>query len=150
MHPDSDNTDLDKARGLIFGLSIGDALGYPTEFMSLNQIKAKFGPEGIQDSPKYPALFSDDTQMSIAVAEALIKAGGQDLEAIMDAIKDEFIKWRHSPENNRVPGNACLAGVSNMERAIHWSESGVANSEGCGSACEWRPSGIFINMIRTN
>lgn len=93
MSPDLDNTDLDKVRGLIFGLAIGDALGYPTEFMSLNRIKAEFGPEGIQNFPKDPALFSDDTQMSIAVAEALIrigiKAGDQDIEAIMDAIKDE-------------------------------------------------------------
>ena len=49
MRTNSDNTELNKARGLIFGLAIGDALGYPTEFMSLNQIKDKFGPNGIQD-----------------------------------------------------------------------------------------------------
>jgi len=35
------NTDLNKARGLIFGLAIGDALGYPTEFMTLDRIKAE-------------------------------------------------------------------------------------------------------------
>ena len=86
------NTDLNKARGLIFGLAIGDALGYPTEFMSSAQIKIEFGPEGIQDFSKDPALFSDDTQMSIAIAEALIKTGDQDLETIMDTIKNEFIK----------------------------------------------------------
>jgi ADP-ribosylglycohydrolase len=49
MHQEPDNIDLDKASGLIFGLAIGDAIGYPTEFMSLNQIKAKFGPNGMQD-----------------------------------------------------------------------------------------------------
>ena len=70
MRSDSDNTDLNKARGLIFGLAIGDALGYPTEFMSLNQIKAEFGPDGMKDLSNDPALFTDDTQMSIAVAEA--------------------------------------------------------------------------------
>ena len=133
--------DNEKAKGLIFGLAIGDVLGYPTEFMTLARIKTEFGPNGIADFPKSPALFTDDTQMSIAIAQALLKAGAQDLETIMEAIKEEFIKWRRSPENNRAPGNACLAGVSNMERGVHWSESGVADSKGCGSAMRVAPIG---------
>jgi ADP-ribosylglycohydrolase len=132
----------DKSMGMMFGLAIGDALGRPTEFMSLKNIHSKFGPDGIQDLPEQ-ALYTDDTQMTIAIAEALIKAGDQDLETIMDAVRDEFIKWRHSPENNRSPGNACLAGVSNMERGVHWSESGVPNSKGCGSAMRVAPIGYL-------
>jgi len=119
---DSKNTD--RAKGVIYGLAIGDALGYPTEFMTLARIKAEFGSNGIEDFPKTPALYTDDTQMSIAITEALFKAGVQDLEAIMDAIREEFINWRHSPENNRAPGNACLAGVSNMERGVGDKDTG--------------------------
>ena len=132
-----------KAKGVIFGLAIGDAFGYPTEFMSLTAIKSKYGAAGIQDFPKSPALFSDDTQMSVAVAEALVRAGGQDLDTLMDAIRDEFIRWRRSPENNRAPGNACLAGVSQMERGVHWSESGAVQSKGCGSAMRVAPIGYL-------
>jgi ADP-ribosylglycohydrolase len=132
--------DRDKSMGMMFGLAIGDALGRPTEFMSLKNIYSKYGPDGIQDLPEQ-ALYTDDTQMAIAIAEALIKTGDQDLETIMDAVRDEFIKWRHSPENNRAPGNACLAGVSNMERGVHWSESGVPDSKGCGSAMRVAPIG---------
>jgi len=135
--------DSDKAKGLIFGLAIGDALGYPTEFMTLSRIKTDFGPAGITDFPKSPALFTDDTQMSIAVAEALIKAGDRDLESIMEAVKEEFVKWRRSPENNRAPGNTCLSGVAAMERGVHWAESGVADSKGCGSAMRVAPIGYF-------
>lgn len=135
--------ELEKARGIIFGLAIGDALGYPTEFMSLDRIKATYGSQGISDLPKTPALFSDDTQMSIAVAEALIKSGNGNLDTIMEAVKNEVVKWRHSPENNRAPGNTCLAGVSNMERGIHWSESGIADSKGCGSAMRVTSIGYF-------
>lgn len=133
--------DLEKAKGIIFGLAIGDALGHPTEFMSLSQIKDAFGPDGINDLPKAPALFTDDTQMSIAMAEALIRSGEQDLEAIMAAVRDEFITWRNSPENDRAPGNTSLAGVSHMERGMHWSESGVPESKGCGSAMRVAPVG---------
>lgn len=95
--------DLNKAKGVIYGLAIGDALGAQTESLKLSQIRAKYGEDGIRDLPS-PALFTNDTQMSIAVAEALIRSGDQDIEAIMDAVREEFIKWYHSPENNRAPG----------------------------------------------
>ncbi len=39
--------------------------------------------------------------MTFAIAEALIRAGERDLESIMQAVKKEFIKWYHSPENTR-------------------------------------------------
>jgi ADP-ribosylglycohydrolase len=52
--------DLNKAKGVIFGLAIGDALGARTEFMKLDQIKARYGKDGIRDLPS-PALFTDDT-----------------------------------------------------------------------------------------
>jgi hypothetical protein len=138
---------LDKAKGIVFDAAIGDALGYPTEFLSLDQIKSRLGSQGIRDLPE-PALFSDDTQMTIAVAEALIEAGHGNLYAIMEAIKNEFVKWRHSPENSRAPGNTCLAGVSNMERRIHWSESGVPDSKAADPPCGLRTSGIFTGKIR--
>ena len=135
--------DTDKAKGIIYGLAIGDALGYPTEFLSLPQIKEKYGSLGIQDLSKAPALFSDDTQMSIAITEALIRVGDKNIETIMEAVKDEFVKWYHSPENNRAPGRTCLIGVENMERGQHWSKSGVARSKGCGSAMRAAPIGYL-------
>jgi len=134
--------DLIKAKGLIYGLAIGDAFGRPTEFQSLDSIKVKYGDKGIQELPE-PALFTDDTQMSIAIAEALIRSGEQNIEEIMEAVKKEFIKWFHSPENNRAPGRTCLTGVANMEKGTHWSQSGIARSKGCGSAMRAAPLGYL-------
>ena len=82
--------DLDIAKGIIYGLAIGDALGRPTEFLPLLQIKSEYGQDGITDLPD-PALYNDDTQMSIAIAEALIKAGEKDIESIMLAEKKETL-----------------------------------------------------------
>jgi len=73
--------DLDKSKGMIYGLAIGDALGRPTEFMSLSAIKTTYGEKGIQDLPD-PALYTDDTQMSLALAEALVSVGEKDIESI--------------------------------------------------------------------
>ena len=50
---------------MVYGLAIGDALGWVTEFMSLHSIKSSYGDDGITNLPD-PALFIDDTQMRIA------------------------------------------------------------------------------------
>jgi len=83
--------DLDKAKGVIYGLAIGDAMRWPTEFLKLAQIKARCGGDGIRDLPN-PALFTDDTQMSVAIAEALIKAGEKDVRSILVAC-GQFNIW---------------------------------------------------------
>jgi ADP-ribosylglycohydrolase len=133
---------MDKAKGVIFGLAIGDALGWPTEFLQMPQITDRYGPEGITDLPD-PALFTDDTQMSIAIGKALLGNGEKGVDAIMAAVQDEFIQWLHAPDNNRAPGRACIQGVSNLEKGVHWSESGVPDSKGCGSAMRVAPVGYL-------
>ncbi|RJR29732.1 MAG: ADP-ribosylglycohydrolase family protein [Desulfobacteraceae bacterium] len=133
---------IDKAKGVIFGLAIGDALGAPTEFIKLPEIKRRYGPEGVLDLP-HPALFTDDTQMSIAIAEALVRAGEKDIDSIMGAVREEFIKWLHSPENKRAPGRTCLQGVANMEKGTPWTKSGIERSKGCGSAMRAAPIGYL-------
>lgn len=134
--------DIAKAKGIVYGLAIGDALGAPTEFLPLALIKEKYGPSGIQDLPE-PALYTDDTQMTIAITEALIDAGDRDTEVLMEAVKKHFLAWLHSPENTRAPGRTCLQGVRNLERGVHWSQSGIAESKGCGSAMRAATIGYY-------
>jgi len=134
--------DIDKSKGIIYGLAIGDAFGMPTEFLSLSQIKARYGSKGIRDLPD-PAIYTDDTQMSIAIAEALAAVGEEDIESIMRVVRDEFIEWCHSPENDRAPGRTCLEGIARMEQGISWKESGAIHSKGCGSAMRSAPVGYL-------
>jgi ADP-ribosylglycohydrolase len=136
-------TSLDQAAAVLFGLALGDAIGCPTEFMTLEQIKAKYGRRGIPEPPA-PALFTDDTQMTLALTEGLLEAGlDADLDAQMQSVGQHFTAWLHSPENNRAPGNTCLAGVRRYESGIPWRESGIAASKGCGSAMRVATVGYF-------
>ncbi len=122
------------AQAILFGLALGDALGYPTEFLSLAQIRDRYGPDGIQEPPD-PALYSDDTQMTLAVTEAVLDAGPDaELDVLMDAVGQRFRQWAHSPENNRAPGKTCMTGIARYESGLHWSEAGLVDSKGCGSA----------------
>ena len=132
-----------KAEAVIYGLSIGDALGRPVEFLSYQQIIDCYGRKGIIDLPK-GGMYTDDTQLSIAVAEALISAGDKDLETYMSALFKQLVKWYRSPDNNRAPGQTCLKAVGHMEEGLHWKKSGIPHSRGCGSAMRSSPLGYFF------
>lgn len=134
---------MSQPQAILMGLALGDAIGYPTEFIRLPQIKLRYGDQGIQEPPD-PALYSDDTQMTIALAEGILAAGvNAPIDVIMEAIGAQFIRWSHSPENNRAPGNTCMAGVRNYENGMTWRESGLINSKGCGSAMRTAAIGWF-------
>lgn len=133
---------MDQVLGMLFGIALGDALGWPAEPLTLDQIKANFGPRGIQELPE-PALFTDDTQMTLAVAEALIDAGDQDLEGLMAAVSRRFVEWLHNPESYRAPGASCLYGANQLSRGVPWREAGNPGSKGCGAAMRVAPIGYL-------
>ena len=135
--------DRDRARGMIYGLALGDALGWPVEFMDLPQILAKYGRGGITEPPD-PALYTDDTQMSAAVAEALIEAGQRDLDVLMGAVARHFIGWKRDPVTpTRAPGATSIRGVNALERGAPWREAGVKDSKGCGACMRVAPVGYL-------
>jgi ADP-ribosylglycohydrolase len=127
------------SQAITYGAALGDALGWPIEFLPMRKIKAIYGPNGIQEPPD-PALFTDDTQMTLALNEALVEAGEADIEALMEATVRRFVAWKNAPETDaRKPGYTVVESVRLLEAGTHWRESGTA-TKGCGSAM--RVSGV--------
>lgn len=62
-----------RASGCLFGLAFGDALGAPTEFLNVDEILTRFPPHGPTQPEGDPARVTDDTQMMLAVGEALMQ-----------------------------------------------------------------------------
>lgn len=66
----------DRIRGCLLGGAAGDALGYPVEFLWIDDIRKRYGPDGIQrydfDGRTGKALISDDTQMTLFTAEGIL------------------------------------------------------------------------------
>jgi ADP-ribosylglycohydrolase len=65
----------------VLGAAIGDAMGHPTEFMSMEDIRAAHGPQGVAGftlwwthEGKRFAPYTDDTQISEAVILALLQS----------------------------------------------------------------------------
>ena len=64
-------------RGCLIGGAVGDALGAAIEFKAHAEIKDEFGPAGLRDyAMAYGRLgaITDDTQMTLFTAEALLRA----------------------------------------------------------------------------
>ncbi len=133
---------ITQAQAILFGLALGDALGGPVEFETLAEITRQYGSRGIQAPPE-PAMYTDDTQMTLALAEGLVEAGEADPDTLMNTIGRHFVRWLNSPENNRSPGQACVSGVRRFKQGTVWYQSGGPDAKGCGSAMRVAPIGYL-------
>ena len=61
-----------RIQACLIGGAIGDALGYPIEFMSIEQIRYKYGPAGLTGYAG--TQISDDTQMTLFTLDGLLYA----------------------------------------------------------------------------
>ncbi|MFZ9890056.1 MAG: ADP-ribosylglycohydrolase family protein, partial [Myxococcota bacterium] len=149
--------------GCVVGLAVGDALGYPAEFRRRAELQQALGAAGVTgflaiDDPRFerpvvvgkphpPGTFTDDTQMTLALAEGLLRAGGTSLDTRMQAIAEEFIAWSESSTNDRAPGNTCMAGCANLAAGRPWRLAGVPDSKGCGSAMRVAPIALLYRDV---
>ena len=73
-----------RVRGCLLGGALGDALGYPVEFSSLDRIRASHGERGVTGlvpgAHGVVGRISDDTQMTLFTAEALVQAHARERE----------------------------------------------------------------------
>jgi len=106
-----------KIAGALYGVAIGDALGAPLEFMSQEQIANKHGRVTEMIGGGWlnvePGEITDDTQMTLAVAEGIL----EEPENPIEAIGERFIAWASSGPKDI--GGTC-------SRSIHGAATGGA------------------------
>ncbi|MFQ5722506.1 MAG: ADP-ribosylglycohydrolase family protein [Candidatus Aminicenantales bacterium] len=135
------------------GLAAGDALGAAVEFMSLADIKNKYGGDGIQDFDAWNGFevgsYTDDTQMALATAMGCIKAAEcWKKEGIFDPIPhvyNEYLSWlgtQNDPFQRRSPGNTCLSALGSGQMGT--MDAPINNSKGCGGVMRVAPVGLVF------
>ena len=163
------NRQLDKIRGSMVGGAVGDALGYPVEFICLYEgIQKRYGENGItrldttqwwlpDEEKSGKAWISDDTQMTLFTACGLLNAKAQG-KAPKYAICEAYLEWyytqvgrkssRHKdcwigdvPElnNRRAPGNTCMTALQDILRG----KDPYNNSKGCGGIMRTAPVALY-------
>ncbi len=105
----------DRARGALYGLAIGDALGMPTQFMSHAEVGASFGViDGFRAAPSdhpiaagLPAgSITDDTEQAMLLADVLPDGAGH---VDGDDLARRLLAWA---ERARERGSTDLLGPS--------------------------------------
>lgn len=128
---------------VLLGTAVGDALGVPFETKLANYDplvkwdgKSYLGSEhhGLQ-----PGQYSDDTQMSLMVAESLIDNHGFN----PDDLAARYVDWIVSGAA-RGYGKTTMLAITNLVNGKHWSESGIAGSYGNGTAMRAAPFGVYF------
>ena len=95
--------DVGHFRGCLLGGAVGDALGAPVEFMSLDEIRKQFGPRGVTGlvDGTWPAgSITDDTQLTLFTAEGLLRAQVRgSLKGIVHpptVVDHAYARWLHT------------------------------------------------------
>ncbi|MDO9140753.1 MAG: ADP-ribosyl-[dinitrogen reductase] hydrolase [Methylobacter sp.] len=100
---------LNRALGAYLGFAIGDALGATVEFMSPQQIQKRYGVHQEMIGGGWLGLeagqVTDDTQMSLAIGQAIIDHQGWNIQAVAD----NFVAWLESDPPDI--GNTCRRGI---------------------------------------
>lgn len=162
-----DNEQKDRVRGSLIGGAIGDALGFPVEFIySYEEIQRRYGENGITrlqteqwwtESSIGKAVISDDTQMTLFTALGLLNAKEKGM-APVPAICHAYVEWFYTqkgfrskrfndcwigdlPEMNvrRAPGRTC---ISALEKIIKGGEP-MNYSKGCGGIMRVAPIPLY-------
>jgi len=139
------------ATGSMFGLAFGDSMGKPTEFQRFEEIVRRHGPAGPSDLPE-GGLVTDDTQMALAVADALLEQPpGPDLqvELYTKSLITHFLIWAKSPDNNRAPGMTCLRACAGLSEGRPWPQATQRGSKGCGANMRVTPIGLVPHLSPT-
>ncbi|MBK3580794.1 ADP-ribosylglycohydrolase family protein [Streptomyces sp. MBT65] len=108
-----------RVRGCLLGGAVGDALGYPIEFTSLDRIRETRGPRGVTGYVPGPhgalGLISDDTQMTLFTVEALIQAQAREREKGIGGawsllLRHAYERWLET-QSKPAPGGGAAAGA---------------------------------------
>ena len=141
-----------RIRGALYGVAVGDALGAPLEFMTAEEILAKYGAPvremvGGGWLSVVPGEVTDDTQMTLAVAEGIV----ENPEMPIPTIGKRFIAWHDSRPKDI--GHTCRMAIqtakmliaSDVDEAEAWRRAGeevAAQSNGQNAG-----NGALMRMV---
>jgi ADP-ribosyl-[dinitrogen reductase] hydrolase len=109
----------DRALGAFLGLAVGDALGTTLEFSARDRLPHHTGMTGGGPFRLAPGVWTDDTQMALALADSLLASGGLDERDLME----RFVRWWRDGDYN--PTGACFdIGITTRQALSRFVETG--------------------------
>ena len=132
---------LDKFQGTLIGVAIGDTLGHPFEGKLRTKIYSYFKDfnEFIQEYRDIFKTYTDDTQLTIHTAKAIIQGNGFNTYNFIQ----EYVRWLDDPPIG--PGYGCISSIRKLKYGVPWKEA-ASNSGGNGTVMRIAPIGLFYSQ----
>lgn len=162
----------DRFRGCLLAGGLGDALGYPVEFMPTADIVRAYGIDApVRLAIRGPAVISDDTQMTLFSAEGVIRAAqrmrNRGLCDPIAVLRNAYLRWYATQTQSalasvphpgwlvgerrlwvqRAPGTTCMSALRTLSVQPHRTPTVASppnDSKGCGAVMRSAPFGLGI------
>ena len=142
-----------KAIGCLYGLAVGDAMGMPTEIMTIDEIQKKHGwISEFVDPPRIHPIagevglklgqVTDDTMQALITAKVLIEFGKIVPEAILEGLYG-WLKSEHITTNFLGPSTRKALEIFASTRTV--DEKALRSNATDGAAMRIAPVGIFYH-----
>ena len=150
---------LTRARGALYGLAIGDALGMPTQMLSRAEIVRRWGPllSGFEPAPPghpiaagMPAgAVTDDTEQAVLLARLLVKGRGTIDSRVLAAALTEWERAMAERGSLDLLGPSTKRAVAAILAGVPPQEAGAAGTTN-GAAMRIAPVGIAVPVAPHN
>ena len=144
---------LTRARGALYGLAIGDALGMPTQMLSRAEIVRRWGPLlcGFEPAPPGHPIASgmpagavtDDTEQAVLLARLLVKGRGMIDSRVLAAALTEWERAMAERGSLDLLGPSTKRAVAAILAGVPPEEAGATGTTN-GAAMRIAPVGIAV------
>ena len=145
---------VDRVRGCLLGLAVGDALGAPLEGLSPQQIKTHYGRvtnyvDGVvawKRKPhrwRMPGLYTDDTQQALALCDVLLECRRIDQDRLADLYMGLMTPKGPFSGAHRGIGRSFRHVLSSLEQGVPPNLAGQPTA-GIGAAMRIAPVALYF------
>jgi ADP-ribosyl-[dinitrogen reductase] hydrolase len=148
-------TRIDRVRGCLLGMAIGDALGAPLEGLGAQQIRAHYhlvtdyvdGARAWKKKPyrwRMPGLYSDDTQQALTLCDVVLEYGRIDLARLAELYLELAKPDGDYAGAHRGVGRSFRQVLGDLKRGVPPDRSGQ-RSAGIGAAMRIAPLALYFS-----
>lgn len=142
----------DRPLALIMGVAVGDALGVPVEFKKRGTFHVT-GMQGYGTHHQPPGTWSDDTSLTLALADNLLAGGDRpDLECIAWGFTEWYDKAVYTAHGKVFDvGNATAEAIKRLKKGVPPEKAGGSGERdnGNGSLMRIAPLAFYMFGIRS-